>query len=178
MQEKNADLTSYLSFWFSNSLKMEDYGTLLTQAYRIGRANNPTRPFPRDIIITFATTYLKSLIFDYAKEHDGIMHYNNKIQVFLDLAPEALAKQKELKEIMAILRDANVHFCWVGLLKIQVFYKSHKYFIYDKGSGLEILYLLHLPKPPCQERFLKRKLQMNLSPNKETTKLTKTDPPL
>lgn len=126
----------------------ENLPLLLTQAYRIGRANNLTWPFPRDIIITFASSAMKHVVFDFAKENGGILHHNDKVQVFLDLALEVLAKRRELKEIMVVLRDAHIQFCWAGPLKIQVFHKSHTYFIYDKPSGFEILQILHLPKPP------------------------------
>lgn len=75
------------------------------------------------------------------------MHNKDIIHGYLDLASEALAKWKELKEISAILRDAHVHFRWAGPLKIQVFYKHKSYFIFNEESGLEVL---HLPKLPCQ----------------------------
>lgn len=107
--ENSTDLISYVTDWLISSLKVgEVLLPMLSQAYRIGRANNPTRPFPRDIIITFISVSVKKWVFDYAKENDGILNHKDKIQVFLDLAPEALAKCKELKEIIAILRDVHI----------------------------------------------------------------------
>lgn len=45
--EKTTDLTVYISSWLMETLQLdEDLQLLLTQAYRLGRANNPTRPFP------------------------------------------------------------------------------------------------------------------------------------
>lgn len=103
------------------------------------------------------------------------MHNKDTIQVFLDLAPEALNKQKELKEIIAILQDAHICFRWAGPLKVQVFYKNQSYFIFSKETGLEVLHLLHLPKPPRSDRIsAKRKLNLVTSPNKDSPKLTKT----
>lgn len=173
--ENSTDFASYMISWLISTLKMEDVSfPLLSQAYRICRANNPAKPFPRDVIITFLNLQMKKLVFDYARENGGIL-YLNKIQVFLDLAPEALAKRKALKEIMAVLIDAHVRFQLTGPLKLMVFYKNCTYVIHDEESGLEILQLLHLPKPPCPERaLLKRKLYTNASPNKKALKSTRT----
>lgn len=84
--ENSNDLASYIESWLTTSLKMKDVPPpLLSQAYRIARANNPTRPFPRDIIITFCSSQMKKkMFFDCVKESDSILHHKDKIQVFLD----------------------------------------------------------------------------------------------
>lgn len=175
--ENSNNLALYLSFYLISSLKMEDVSPpLLFQPYRICRVNNPMRSFPRDIIITFCSFQVKQMVFDYAKENNGILHYNDKIHIYLDLAPEALAKHKELREIIAILRDAHVRFRWAGPLKLLVFYKNLTYTFLDEESGLELLHLLNLSKPPRPEKAsYKRRLQMNASPSKDTPKITRTD---
>lgn len=152
------------------------FSPILSQSYRIGRVNNPAKPFPRDIIISFYSLQTKKLVFDYARENGGIPYHNDRIQVFLDLAPEAFTKHKELKEIVAVLRDAHGRFHWAGSLKLMVFYKNRTYVIHNADSGLEILHMLHLPRPPRPERALfKRKLYVNTSPTKEAPKMTRTD---
>lgn len=87
-----------------------------------------------------------------AKKNGFLLHLSEKVQVYPDIAPEALAKRKELKEFVAVLRDANVRFHWASPLKIQVFYKGHSYFIFDEESGLEVLQILNLSKPPRPDR--------------------------
>lgn len=173
--EQEADLVTYLTVWLSRELDTEeDPPLLLTQAYRIGRANNPLKPFPRDVIITFANAHMQKRVFDFAREKGGITHDKDTIQVFLDLALEALAKRRELKEIIAILQDAHIRLRWAGPLKIQVFNKNQSYFIFNEETGLEVLHLLHLPKPPRPDRTsTKWKLNLAISPNKDSLKFTK-----
>lgn len=89
---------------------------------------------------------MKQLVYNFAREHGHIQHDKDAAQVYLDLALEAIAKRKELKEIL-ILKEAHIRFRWAGPLKLQVFYKKEPYFIRDEESGLEVLHHLHLSKP-------------------------------
>lgn len=67
----------------------------LSQAYRLGRLNNPARVHPRDIIITFMNIRDKNRIQEFAKDNGHIWHFSDRIQVYPDLAPETLKKRKE-----------------------------------------------------------------------------------
>lgn len=70
-------------------------------------------------------------------------------------------KRKELREIMAMLRDANLRFWWSSPPKVQVFYKGHSYFIFSEESDLAVLQILNMPKPPrAQRQSVKHKLQL------------------
>lgn len=49
------NLFAYILAWLSKVLDLEKgVEVVLTQAYRIGRPNNPTRLLPRDIVITLS----------------------------------------------------------------------------------------------------------------------------
>lgn len=91
--EQATDLVTYIMMQLSKELEMEEnFLAFLTQAYRIGRVINPAKPFPRDVIINFANAHLKKRVFDLAREKGSIMHNKDLIHVYLDIAPEALAK--------------------------------------------------------------------------------------
>lgn len=90
--------------------------------------------------------------------------------MFSDLAPETISKKKELKEIIAVLRDANIRFRWATPLTLHISHKMHFYFINNKDSGLEVLHLLKLLKPPRSEQLSKRKLHFMKTPPKDFKK--------
>lgn len=51
----------------------------ITQAFRLGRANNLARTLPRDIIVTFADIKVKNKILDIAHDKGFLMHKNDHI---------------------------------------------------------------------------------------------------
>lgn len=113
----------------------------------------------------------KEIVLRHARENGHTLHNMDKKQVFPDIGPEALDKRRELREIIAILQDANIRFRWASLLKLQIFFKGHSYFISDKESRIEVLQNLNLPKPPRRERQpTKRKLQLTAIPPKDPKK--------
>lgn len=78
------DLVSYISSWLASTLNVEEnVAPNLSQAYRLGHLNNPTRIHPRDIIITFMSIREKNRVLEYAKEKGFLQHQLDKMQVFL-----------------------------------------------------------------------------------------------
>lgn len=81
--------------------------------------------------------------------------------MFTDLTPEALDKKRELREVLAALREANIRHRWATPLKVQVLHKGKSYFMKNEADGHEILHLLGIPTPMTTERAnAKRKLDM------------------
>lgn len=81
--------------------------------------------------------------------------------MFQDLTPETLKKCKELKEITASLKEANIHHRWASPLKLQVMYKDKTCFIHSKEKGYEILGFLNLSMPMKTDKAsVKRKLNI------------------
>lgn len=123
--ETEADLNIYVSSWLASVLKLEgECAPLLTQSYRLGKANNPARNFPRDIVTTFADIHIKNQVVEEAKKKGYLLHQQEQVLMFQDLTPETLQKHKELKEIISSLRDVGIRHRWASLLKLQILHKS------------------------------------------------------
>lgn len=88
-----------------------------------------------------------------ARERGFFTHFADCIQVYTGLAPEALGKKQELKEILAALREANVRHRWATPIKIQVFYKGKTYFIRNYSEEYDILQHLGIPTPMSIEKI-------------------------
>lgn len=170
--ETDTELNIYMSSWLASVLNLEgECAPLLTQSYRLGRANNPVRSLPRDIISTFADIRTKNRVVEEAKKKGYILHYQEQVQVFQDLSPETLQKRKELKEIVASLREANIRHRWASPLKLQVLHNGKAYFIQSEEEGYEILTYLNIATPMKTERAsAKRRLSVNGSPSQHTKK--------
>lgn len=155
----------------SDLLKIKERtAPIITQDYRIGCPNMPTRPQPRDVVITFADINMKNRILDMTKD-TGYLYKEERIQVFKDLSPEALAKKRELKEILAILRDVNLRHRWASPIKLQLLYKGKSYFIRSEEEGFEILQSLGIATPMARERAsAKHKLVLQSPPSQASKK--------
>lgn len=170
--EQNTDLKACMETWRAGLLKMGGGGrppSLITQAYRVGRVNVPARTQPRDVVVTFIDIDIKHKVLDLAKDAGHLLFKEAQVfkvfKVFKDLAPEALAKKRELKEVIAILRDVNVRHRWASPLKLQVFFKGKVYFIRSEEEGFDILQSLGIAIPMATERAAaKRKLDLQSSP--------------
>lgn len=174
--EQNTELKTCMETWLSEVLKIgEQAAPITTQAYRVGRPNVPTRPYPRDIVVTFTNIDTKHKVLDLAKDKGHLLFGEDRVQVFKDLAPDALAKNPELKEIIAILRDVNVGHRWASPIKLQLFYKGKSYFIRSEEEGFDILQSLGIATPMATERAsAKRKLVMKSPPAHASKKTHKT----
>lgn len=104
----------------------------------------------------------------FAREKGHLKHHDDQVLVFTDLAPEALEKKRELKEIMAALRDANIRHKWVTPIKLQVSHKGKSYFIKNETDGIEVLQLLGISTPMTTEKtsFKRKSDTIPTSPNK------------
>lgn len=173
--EQNTEIKTCMETWLAGVLKLgEGAVPITTQAYRVGRPNVPTKPFPRDVVVTFASIDWKHKILDLAKDKGFLLFGEDRVQVFKDLAPEALAKKRELKEIIALLKDANVGHRWASPIKLQVFYKGKSYFIRSEEEGFDILQSVGIATPMATERAAaKRKLEMHSSPTHASKKTHK-----
>lgn len=170
--EEGAGLTSFMATWLAGILHLENRGApIITQAYRVGRPNDPSRPLPRDVIVTFVDIETKSKVLEKAKDTGYVLYKDDHIQVYKDLAPEALAKKRELKEILAILRDVNIRHRWASPIKLQVFYKGKSYFVKSEEEGFDLLQLLGVATPMATEKAsAKRKLNLQTSPSQAPKK--------
>lgn len=169
LQEKIEDGTGLYTFmtrWLAGVLKLKDRGPLfLTQAYRVGRLNVPNRPMPRDVIVTFVDVCTKNKVLDMARDTGYVLYKDECIHVYKDLAPEALAKKGEFKEILAILRDMNIWHRWASPIKLQLFYKGKTHFIKMEEEGLDLLQALGVATPMTTERAsAKCRLALQTSP--------------
>lgn len=82
-----------------------------------------------------------------------------------------LDKKRELKDVLAALREANIRHRWATLIKVQVFYRGKSYFIKNEPEGHEVLQLLGNPTPMTTEKAMaKRKLDMQASSPDQLTK--------
>lgn len=174
--EHNSDLKACMETWLSERLNRGERGApVITQAYRVGRGNVPERTQPRDVVVTFVDIDTKHQILDLAKEKGYLMFKEDRVLVFKDLAPEALAKKRELKEIVAILKDVNVRHRWASPLKLQFSFKGKSYFIRSEEEGLDILQSLGIATPMTTERAsAKRKLVLQSPPTHASKKTHKT----
>lgn len=171
--EENVDLMLYMASWLANALALDERcAPLLTQAFRVGRPNNPARQAPRDIIVTSSDIREKNKVMEIARAKGYRLHKTDRIQVYLDLAPEALDKKKELREILAALREANIRHRWATPIKIQVLHKGKSYYIRNEDEGYGVLQSIGLPTPMSTEKLsAKRKLNLQAdSPDKSTKK--------
>lgn len=170
--EEGVGLTAFMTTWLSGLVQLEDRGApILTQAYRVGRPNISTRPLPRDVVVTFIDIEIKSRILEKAKSTGYVLYKDDHIHVYKDLAPEALAKKRELKEVMAILRDVNIGHRWASPIKLQVFYKGKSYYIKSEEEGFDLLQSLGVATPMTTERATaKRKLNLQTSPSQASKK--------
>lgn len=101
--EGNMDLIVYISNWLATfDLQGEAY-PIITQEYRLGKAKNSMRPFPRDIIATFADARVKNKILKVAREKGFLSHKNDKVSVFMDFSPETLQKRGNSKKSFLLL---------------------------------------------------------------------------
>lgn len=166
--EGTTDLIIYMSNWLARTLDLQGEAyPVITQAYRLGKAKNPAKPFPRDIIVTFADVRVKNKILKVAKEQRFLPHKNDKVSVFLDLSPETLQKKRELKGIIAALNEANLRHRWATPLKLQIFHKGKSYFVKTEEEGYDILKGLNVPIPMQTEKTsFKRKSNVVHSPEK------------
>lgn len=171
-QESEADLNIYMMSWLASELKLEgNCAPLLTQSFRLGKANNPARKDPRDIISTFADVRTKNAVLEVAKARGHLLHRQDRVLVFQDLTPETLQKRKELKEITASLREANIRHRWATPLSLQLWCKGKSYTVRSEEEGLEILALLNLATPMKTDKAsFKRKLFATGSPPQHTKK--------
>lgn len=72
---KVSDLTIYITNWLATVLDLKgECAPLLTQSYRVGKAHDPKRQFPRDVIITLADVRTKNRIVDAAKGKGYLPH--------------------------------------------------------------------------------------------------------
>lgn len=107
--EENHDLVSYMANWLAGIINTEDQcAPAISQAYRVGAPNNPKRQKPRDVVVTFYDARVKNIILAIVRGKGFLPHQTGRIQVYADLAPEALSKKKELKEILTALQEAKI----------------------------------------------------------------------
>lgn len=117
--EDNADLIAFLSSWLAAALELDDrVGPVITQAFRIEAKNNPRRKYPRDIIIMLADMRVRQAILNAARQNGGLKLQDQLISVFLDIASEAIAKKRELKQILGDLRDAGIRHRWITPVRL------------------------------------------------------------
>lgn len=151
--EENTTLNTFMESWLSDTLKIgEHVAPIIAQAYRIGFLYAPTRPQPRDVIVTCTNINVKNMILEKAKDKGYLLYKEERIQVFKDLTLEVLVKKRELKEILTILRDVNIRHRWATPIKLQLFYKDKTYFIRNEEEGFEILQSLGIATPMATER--------------------------
>lgn len=158
--EENGDLIIYMATWLARVVNAEDRcAPDISQAYRVGNPNNPKRLLPRDVIVTFKDIRVKNTILTLAREHGYLPHLNEKDQVYADLAPEALEKKKELKDIMIALREAKIKHRWASPLKLQIIHNGRPYYVRSVSDGHDILQMLGIQTPMALEKTsFKRKL--------------------
>lgn len=166
------DLAAYFSEWLASLWDLQD-GTpvYLTQAFRVGRANNSARTRMRDIVLSFADIRIKNMILDIAQNKGSLLHKNERVYIFLDLTPETLQKKKEFKEISSAHNDINIRYRWITTLKLQIRYKGKDYFIQMEEEGYKVLKQLNVPTPMQMEKPSKKhKFNVLNSPDKSTKK--------
>lgn len=170
--DNETDLNIYMSSWLASVLKLEgDCAPLLTQSYRLGRANNPARSLPRDVVFTFADIRTKNQVMEEARKKGYLLHHQDQVSVFQDLTPETLQKRKELKEIISSLREANIRHRWASPLKLQILHKGKSYFTQSEEEGYDILMYLNVATLMRTERAsAKWRLSIHSSPPQHTKK--------
>lgn len=172
--EENSDVYSCMVFWLSGLLNLgERTSPIITLAYRLGCLSVPLRSQPRDVVVTFTDIAMKNRILDMAKDKGHLLFKDEHIQVFKELAPEALAKKRELKEILAMIWDAHLRHRWASPVKLQLFFKGQSYFIRSE-EGFDILQSLGIATPMATDRSsAKRKLALQGSPTHAAKKTHK-----
>lgn len=158
--EENNDLIIYMATWLAKTLNVEDQcAPDISQAYRVGKMNDPKKSFPRDIVVTFKDIRVKNTILKLTLDKGYMLHLNDRIQVYTDLAPEALNKKRELREVLMALWEAKIKHRWATPLKLQLTHKGRVYFIKNESEGYEVLQLLGISMPMATEKFSnKRKI--------------------
>lgn len=174
--EGDMDLAMYLSTWLASVLNLSGEAPIyITQAFRVGKAYNPTRTLPRDIVATFADIQVKNKILNLAREKGFLTHKQDRVYVYLDLTTETLQKKKELKEITSALTEVNMRYRWITPLKLQILHRGKAYYIRSEDEGYEVLKQLNVPVPMRTDKSsFKRKSNVLNSPEK-TTKKHSTD---
>lgn len=72
---------TYMANWLAQGLATEDHcAPPISQAYRVGRPNNPTRQTPRDVIVTFKDVQVKNKILQLARDKGHLLHNNERVQ--------------------------------------------------------------------------------------------------
>lgn len=104
-----------------------------------------------------------------AREKNGLVFLNKKIQVYADIPNEALTIRKNLKPIISSLQEAKIGYRWHATGKMMILIKNKPHFAWDLNSGGKLLQLLNTEDPMEQEpRSNKRKLQFTSSPVKSS----------
>lgn len=88
----------YMASWLARVVNADDHcAPDISQAYQVGKPNNPNRLSPRDIIITFKDIRVKNAILAITCENGYLPHLNERVQVYADLAPKALEKKERIE---------------------------------------------------------------------------------
>lgn len=173
--EQNTDLKACMETWLAGMLNMgERVPSIIIQVYRVGRVNVPACTQPRDVVVTFVDIDIKHKVLDLVKDKGYLLFKEDRVLVFNDLAPKALAKKRKLKEIIAILKDMNVRHRRASPLKLQLSFKGKSYFIRSEEEGFDILQSLGIATSMSTERAsAKRKLVLQSPPTMCQRRLTK-----
>lgn len=126
-------------------LKLEDnIIPSLTGVHRVGAPNNLKRQGPRNIIATFLTIREKVAFMREARKRCILAFKEEKVEIYQDLPPEALALCRELKPVMQQLRTANKRYCWIRPSKLQLSNNGTLFQAAHLDSGLILLHALDL----------------------------------
>lgn len=110
--EGASDIALFIFHWLAQALTLDEgIALVINRAHRLGPANHPTYKGPQVILIELASYCTRGKILREAREKGYLTYKNSSVQVLLDLPPEILQKQRQLKNITAILQEAKIRYC-------------------------------------------------------------------
>lgn len=98
-----------LAPWLASVLKLEDgVAPTILSAYCLGPVSAARPNFPRDIIAQFLYPRSRNAILQVARKGGPLKYDSATVLVLLDLPPDILVKQCQLKPVTDVLKDSHL----------------------------------------------------------------------
>lgn len=110
-EQRGEDLTMAIKYIFNPFLGRNPECELkIDRVHRIRKPPNLRDEVPRDVIVKFHQFEDKAKIWSKLRGAHPVKYNNQEIQIFSDLSVETLARRRQLKPLLDILRGANLKY--------------------------------------------------------------------
>ncbi|CAH2295429.1 Hypothetical predicted protein [Pelobates cultripes] len=126
------DLYLYLNNFFSKILSRQTLSPeTFERFHRLARSNGTDKSYPRDVMICFASFWMKNQIMQ--KIRNGILDTEEwrHLKVYQDLSYETRQARRTFAEETLILRNLEIRYKWLFPTAIMVFFKDKTYIFRD-----------------------------------------------